>query len=48
MIVEPKSHPAVPSPGHVPAVWGPITGSSIIGKVVLTWWHDGHPDFHGP
>jgi signal peptidase I len=27
--------------------WGPITGSSIIGKVVLTWWHDGHPDFHG-
>jgi signal peptidase I len=27
--------------------WGPITGSSIIGKVVLTWWHDDHPDFHG-
>jgi signal peptidase I len=27
--------------------WGPIEGSSIIGKVVLTWWHDGHPDFHG-
>jgi signal peptidase I len=27
--------------------WGPITRSSIIGKVVLTWWHDGHPDFHG-
>jgi signal peptidase I len=27
--------------------WGPITGSSIIGKVVLTWWHDGHPDFRG-
>src|SRR5277367_5134948 len=27
--------------------WGPITGSSIIGKVVLTWWHDGRPDFHG-
>jgi signal peptidase I len=26
--------------------WGPITGSSIVGKVVLTWWHDGHPDFH--
>jgi signal peptidase I len=27
--------------------WGPITGSSIIGKVVLTWWHDDHPAFHG-
>jgi signal peptidase I len=26
--------------------WGPIEGSSIIGKVVLTFWHDGHPDFH--
>jgi signal peptidase I len=26
--------------------WGPIKGSSIIGKVVLTWWHSGHPDFH--
>jgi signal peptidase I len=26
--------------------WGPISGSSIIGKVVLTWWHSGHPDFH--
>jgi signal peptidase I len=25
--------------------WGPITGSSIIGKVVLVWWHDDHPDF---
>ena len=24
--------------------WGPITGSSIIGKVVLVWWHDGHPE----
>ena len=23
--------------------WGPVTGSSIIGKVVLTFWHDGHP-----
>jgi len=28
--------------------WGPITGSSIIGKVVLTFWHDGRPDFHRP
>jgi signal peptidase I len=26
--------------------WGPITGSSIIGKVVLTFWHDGRPEFH--
>jgi signal peptidase I len=26
--------------------WGPITGSSIVGKVVLLWWHDGHPDLH--
>jgi signal peptidase I len=26
--------------------WGPIEGSTIIGKVVLTWWHNGHPDFH--
>ena len=25
--------------------WGPIKGSSIVGKVVLDWWHDGHPDF---
>jgi signal peptidase I len=25
--------------------WGPIEGSSIIGKVVLVWWHDSHPDF---
>jgi len=26
--------------------WGPIEGSSIVGKVVLTFWHDGRPDFH--
>jgi signal peptidase I len=25
--------------------WGPIKGSSIVGKAVLVWWHDGHPDF---
>ncbi len=25
--------------------WGPIKGSSIIGQVVLVWWHDDHPDF---
>jgi signal peptidase I len=26
--------------------WGPIEGSSIVGKVVLLWWHNDHPDFH--
>jgi signal peptidase I len=26
--------------------WGPIEGSTIIGQVVLTFWHDNHPDFH--
>jgi signal peptidase I len=26
--------------------WGPIEGSSIVGKVVLTFWHNGHPEFH--
>jgi signal peptidase I len=25
--------------------WGPIKGSSIIGKAVLVWWHDDRPDF---
>jgi signal peptidase I len=25
--------------------WGPVKGSGIIGKVVLTFWHDSHPDF---
>jgi signal peptidase I len=25
--------------------WGPIEGSTIVGKVVLTWWHNGRPDF---
>jgi signal peptidase I len=25
--------------------WGPIRGSSIIGRVVMLAWHDGHPDF---
>jgi len=27
--------------------WGPIKGSSIVGKVVLVWWHNDRPDFHG-
>jgi signal peptidase I len=26
--------------------WGPVKGSSIVGKVVLVWWHDDHPEFH--
>jgi signal peptidase I len=26
--------------------WGPIKGSSIIGRVIMLLWHDGHPDFH--
>jgi signal peptidase I len=25
--------------------WGPVKGSTIVGKVVLVWWHDDHPDF---
>lgn len=25
--------------------WGPIKGSSIIGKVVAVVWHDSHPEF---
>jgi len=24
--------------------WGPIRGTTIVGKVVLVWWHNGHPD----
>jgi signal peptidase I len=27
--------------------WGPIRGSTIVGKVVLVWWHHGHPGFRG-
>jgi signal peptidase I len=27
--------------------WGPIEGSSIVGKVVLLLWHDSHPDIRG-
>jgi signal peptidase I len=26
--------------------WGPVRASTIIGKVVLLFWHDGHPDLH--
>ena len=25
--------------------WGPIKGTSVVGKVVLVWWHDSRPDF---
>jgi signal peptidase I len=25
--------------------WGPIKGSSIVGKVILDFWHDSHPEF---
>jgi signal peptidase I len=24
--------------------WGPIKGSSIVGRVIMLLWHDGHPD----
>jgi signal peptidase I len=24
--------------------WGPVKAASIVGKVVLLWWHNGHPD----
>jgi signal peptidase I len=27
--------------------WGPITGSSIVGKVIAVVWRDGHPYFRG-
>jgi signal peptidase I len=27
--------------------WGPIKGSTIVGRVVLLWWHNGHPVLHG-
>ena len=26
--------------------WGPIKGTSIIGKAVVIFWHHGRPDFH--
>ena len=25
--------------------WGPIKGSTIVGKVILVWWQDSHPEF---
>ena len=27
--------------------WGPVKGSTIIGKADLLWWRGDHPDFHG-
>ena len=27
--------------------WGPIKGSSIIGKAILVWWQNSHPEFRG-
>jgi signal peptidase I len=27
--------------------WGPIQGSSIVGKAILVIWHDSHPELHG-
>jgi len=27
--------------------WGPIKGSSIVGKAILVWWQDSHPEFRG-
>ncbi|MBV9448180.1 MAG: signal peptidase I [Streptosporangiaceae bacterium] len=27
--------------------WGPIQGSSIVGKAIMIIWHDSHPDLHG-
>jgi signal peptidase I len=26
--------------------WGPIKGTSVIGKAVVLFWHHGRPDFH--
>ena len=27
--------------------WGPVKGTTIIGKVDLLWWRGGHPDIRG-
>jgi signal peptidase I len=26
--------------------WGPIQGSTIVGKAIVIIWHDSHPEFH--
>jgi signal peptidase I len=27
--------------------WGPVKGSTVVGKVVLLWWRGHHPELHG-
>jgi signal peptidase I len=27
--------------------WGPIKGSSIVGKAILVWWQNSHPELRG-
>ena len=27
--------------------WGPVKGTTVVGRAVLIWWRGGHPDFHG-
>jgi signal peptidase I len=27
--------------------WGPIQGSSIVGKAIVVFWHDSHPELRG-
>jgi len=26
--------------------WGPIKGTSVVGKAVVLFWHDDRPGFH--
>lgn len=28
--------------------WGPVQGSSIVGKAIVVIWHDSHPELRGP
>jgi signal peptidase I len=27
--------------------WGPVRGTSMVGRAVLLWWRGGHPAWHG-
>jgi len=27
--------------------WGPIQGSTIVGRAILVFWHNSHPEFRG-
>ena len=27
--------------------WGPVKGSTMVGKAIMLWWRDGHPAFRG-